>query len=434
MEGLFDSLLDDDFFIGLTNVFANLIDIVKKFTEAIGGTAGLLTGLSSLFIGLFQDKMAKAFTDFGIKFSTMIGKNKSDLDSLQGTAYEMLNKNLLSEDSKVFELRSEAMQKYLAAIKNANAEEKEMINLLMEQNSIILDSASKTAKQEKDASKQYNRMLKAGVSDEAAEKYANATGKGDVYARTIGLAKMQASETEDENLKQQILKKAQMEYNDISGIIETRNQTLEQLKQYFSSGRIIGEMFSEEENWSSLNVNSILSNYNTLKQQFNGENGNKNLEEIIGKDALVILEEYIEKVKIFKELQNKKPAENATEKEKNEYQQAIQSAEAAASQVSQKFNSFFESPPPGLTNMINILKEVGVLTDEQVEKAMNLGILQGDLIVKTNGGRQAVEGLGAAIDQVNNKANNLSRTLTSGLRGIGSLASAISSIASLGET
>jgi hypothetical protein len=47
-------LLNDEFFIDLTNGFANLIDGVKTFIDALGGVKGVLLTLGSIVTGVFS--------------------------------------------------------------------------------------------------------------------------------------------------------------------------------------------------------------------------------------------------------------------------------------------------------------------------------------------------------------------------------------------
>jgi hypothetical protein len=47
---LYDSILDDDFFIEITNGFADLIEFVEMAVDAMGGLKGLLPGILALML------------------------------------------------------------------------------------------------------------------------------------------------------------------------------------------------------------------------------------------------------------------------------------------------------------------------------------------------------------------------------------------------
>jgi hypothetical protein len=46
-------LLNDDFFIKITNDIAEVLKLVDKFLDSMGGAKGLLTGLSSILLNMF---------------------------------------------------------------------------------------------------------------------------------------------------------------------------------------------------------------------------------------------------------------------------------------------------------------------------------------------------------------------------------------------
>jgi hypothetical protein len=47
-------LLDDEFFIDITNGFASLLDSLSDFIEGMGGIKPLLLGLGSILLNMFS--------------------------------------------------------------------------------------------------------------------------------------------------------------------------------------------------------------------------------------------------------------------------------------------------------------------------------------------------------------------------------------------
>lgn len=64
-ESLYSALIDDDFFIGLTNGASEFIDIIKSVIDAMGGIKGFLPLLIVGFTKLFGDKMIASIRNFG---------------------------------------------------------------------------------------------------------------------------------------------------------------------------------------------------------------------------------------------------------------------------------------------------------------------------------------------------------------------------------
>jgi hypothetical protein len=57
METLYDDLLKDDFFIWLTDALSDVIGLIDKIVDSMGGLAGLLPGLVLLMNKLWGDKI-----------------------------------------------------------------------------------------------------------------------------------------------------------------------------------------------------------------------------------------------------------------------------------------------------------------------------------------------------------------------------------------
>lgn len=71
LQTIYQDLLDDKFFIAMTNGFSKLIDGLHNFIEGIGGLKGVLIGLSSLFLNYISDKIMPAVQNLKISLITM---------------------------------------------------------------------------------------------------------------------------------------------------------------------------------------------------------------------------------------------------------------------------------------------------------------------------------------------------------------------------
>ena len=64
LQGIYQSLIDDDFFIDLANLLSSLIDGVGGFVKALGGAKPLLISISTMFVGMFSGKVAEGLNTF----------------------------------------------------------------------------------------------------------------------------------------------------------------------------------------------------------------------------------------------------------------------------------------------------------------------------------------------------------------------------------
>lgn len=60
LQGVYQSLLDDKFFISINNGFANALGGLEAFIEGAGGAKTIITGLASVMIGAFANKIPDA--------------------------------------------------------------------------------------------------------------------------------------------------------------------------------------------------------------------------------------------------------------------------------------------------------------------------------------------------------------------------------------
>lgn len=77
-EAIYSDLLKDDFFIDITNVFADLISGLDWFIDSVGGLGPVLSGLAALIFRIFGPQIAQSINNmtFNIKAQTLAYKEK----------------------------------------------------------------------------------------------------------------------------------------------------------------------------------------------------------------------------------------------------------------------------------------------------------------------------------------------------------------------
>lgn len=202
-EGIYQSLLDDDFFISINNGFANLLGGLDAFIDGAGGIKIVLTGLASVALSTFAHQIPDALDAFKYnlefvtkgsqaaydriqkqmniatkeafdKFNTATGQSGIPEDSAAGYAIKQANEltaarnklALVSDKMSAAERQSadiqlgliEAQQKEVVALKQKNEELQESIRLQKEsiKRSQINDTTKgKTIKSSEDMSSMY---------------------------------------------------------------------------------------------------------------------------------------------------------------------------------------------------------------------------------------------------------------------------------------
>ena len=96
-EGIYQSLLDDDFFISLNNGFANVLGGIDAFIDGLGGVGPLITSIASIFISNFSHKIPQALDDLKYNLSLLSPKGTEN-------AYKKIQDDMMAASNKQFAL------------------------------------------------------------------------------------------------------------------------------------------------------------------------------------------------------------------------------------------------------------------------------------------------------------------------------------------
>ena len=115
MEGLYDSILDDKFFIKTTNAVAGLISMIQKFTDSLGGMKGVVAGLTALFTTVFKDKIASSISYASNAMKQLVtdirGKNNQTKQTFVDEAVNMMGNSAKLDQGEIFSRQTANMNK-----------------------------------------------------------------------------------------------------------------------------------------------------------------------------------------------------------------------------------------------------------------------------------------------------------------------------------
>ena len=77
-QSIYQTLIDDDFFIGLSNTFADLLSVIKGTIDGLGGLPGVLTLISSLMLQSFGPGIADSInnTFYNLTYNTQTARDE----------------------------------------------------------------------------------------------------------------------------------------------------------------------------------------------------------------------------------------------------------------------------------------------------------------------------------------------------------------------
>lgn len=178
-QKIYAALLDDNFFIDLTNGFSSVLDLIGNVSQNLGGMPGMLLLIGSTMSKVFSKELTTSFDNWFYNLGLKFGTIKNDIEELKKQANESLilsgNKNTTS--GKAMNMAySEQSTAQLMLIENADKlseKEKQIASTLLDQHNLLVQS-----------------VIKRGEEVELAEKEVNTLNK-----RSSVMAKVMASRT-----------------------------------------------------------------------------------------------------------------------------------------------------------------------------------------------------------------------------------------------
>lgn len=155
-ESIYDDLVDDKFFISLSDAIAGALDAIDKLIDSIGGLPGVIAALGMIFTKVFKVHMAEGVNDLVFSLQSLVGLTKKSAVSLKQEAYDRASNMAFDTGTEVGDRQGELLKQTLDLKKriydiseNITKEEREQLEGLIEINRTYNEQAIKAA-QEKD--------------------------------------------------------------------------------------------------------------------------------------------------------------------------------------------------------------------------------------------------------------------------------------------
>lgn len=198
LETIYNTILKDDFFIGLTDTFGILLEGVDGVIDSVGGLKGVLFLLGTIVTSVFQEEMASGINNALYNFTRFTGVAQQEMQQMQQEAFETamaITKDMDSPSTSA--LRDKLKQTYelqvqlRESIKNMTPEQAESARQAMELAQHYADVAVEAAK----AAEKADELL-------AKQKQAATEVRGAQAQRSIDVLNDQAFESGGSNLTQ----------------------------------------------------------------------------------------------------------------------------------------------------------------------------------------------------------------------------------------
>lgn len=239
LQGIYDSLLDEDLFIGVADSLTTIYTGLEKIIDSMGGMSGVVLALGSVLMKVFNVQFQKSIENIGYSILSMAGVNEKAADKIRQQAYQKAI-NMKAEtgtavgdqEIKILQNQTKLKQRLYELSSKMTDEEKEKIGYLME------------------ANKQYSEMvIKAASMVDAAEKQ---SGNAALDIRKNIIKQSDSKYQSEQNIQSFLTNRAGAE-----SVINTA------VSSYTDLGRLKEENFSQiDKNKFDNRVNKIIDNFN----------------------------------------------------------------------------------------------------------------------------------------------------------------------------
>ena len=217
-QDLYTTLINDEFFIKLTDGFKNVIEGVKGFINGLGGIKGLLLTLSSIFMQNFAKNVPDFFDKVKSNVGILLGKGNDATKQLQTQAGQELDAEIaraeegsisqekLKGDKQILEMK-QALLANEKNLTNAEIEDyKTIIELQEKKNDNYIKELEKLKEIEKESDKAFRELNKKsnspGISDAVDKIKGQSTREQEIKQRMRSLnGKGIGKDTPFENLR-----------------------------------------------------------------------------------------------------------------------------------------------------------------------------------------------------------------------------------------
>ena len=148
LESLYDTLINDEFFIGLNNFLEDAIGGIEGFSKAMGGIPGILSTIGGILLTVFANKIPGVFDNLINGFRSFIGLSRKDVANMQLEAEKLIKSNLATSQSE--KMQQDALAKILSMKQKLTLEgaklteeERENYEILIQQTEALHNQAIK---------------------------------------------------------------------------------------------------------------------------------------------------------------------------------------------------------------------------------------------------------------------------------------------------
>lgn len=199
-QAIYQDLLDDDFFIKMTDAFSGLLTIVDDMIDGLGGLKGVLLAVASIFLTTYKNDVTQALQ--GLQFNLSSAEQKqAQVEQVRQGATEAL-KNMYGDDasasgglaSQAYAQQAAAQESLYQNAEHMSESQKKIAQTLLDQHSTMVAQVAT----QKELVDETEAKLKADIQTatvKGTKKNASTDNKAKVGEAATGIKQSKAFET-----------------------------------------------------------------------------------------------------------------------------------------------------------------------------------------------------------------------------------------------
>lgn len=145
-EGIYKSLLNDEFFIDMNNTLADFLGVVDKIIDGMGGVKGILLLVGSLATNVFRDQINKSFENMSYNIQMLSKTGREKIKALRTEANQRLIQNTVDDGTiqgatlgDAYKDLGKLQDAYLKSAQKMSEEQKQISQTLLDQQKIMIE-------------------------------------------------------------------------------------------------------------------------------------------------------------------------------------------------------------------------------------------------------------------------------------------------------
>lgn len=154
VEDIYNSLIDDKFFIKLNNLFSDFLKVLDDTIDRLGGLKGVLLVIGTTVTQVFQQQISESLGNLAYSLMMVTKQGRQKLIDLKMEANKRIVNAAIDRDttaataqSEAYKAQGQAQIAYLQNVEKMSKEERQIAQILLDRNKTMSDSVVKSSEE-----------------------------------------------------------------------------------------------------------------------------------------------------------------------------------------------------------------------------------------------------------------------------------------------